>query len=134
MALVVGGVVDQHGDGAVCGGCLRDGGLQCGHISDVAGQEQWAVASGFFHIFAECAGVGALAECDFGALLQEALGQGSTNAGTTAGNKDGLTIQVGVGGQISHRRGPFLEAEIAQFPERILRKNSRAWIVNGFPL
>ena len=104
VALIVGGIVDQHGDRAM--GRSRTGQrlFQRRGIGDVAGQEQRAVLRRRRHLITSGTGGRALAEGNLGTMTQETLGQCGTNARAAAGDENRLAAKVGIDGQGRDRR------------------------------
>ena len=94
VAIIPGGVVDQHLDGSMRLGRFGDGVLERGDVGHVAGDEQRTAAIGRLQPVAERRRIGALHEGDLGPLRDEPLGQIFADPRSAARDEYGFPFDV----------------------------------------
>ena len=100
----MGGVVDEHADGAEFRGGVGDGLLQRRNIAQVARDEMGRKVAGVFDLGDRLV-AGLLVyvdEADFGALPAKILDNGGADAGAAAADEDDTILQTRVDGLSRH--------------------------------
>ena len=129
VAVIAGGVVDQHGERAAkLVAQAGDGGAECRDVAQVAGREPDGGVVGEAGQGRGRSALVAVEEADMGALLDEVAHDGGADAGRAPGDEHASAAQAGIGRElVGHGRSFARAAGGGLRRHRAGRHDRRSW-------